>query len=71
MTKKDFEVIADMLRRLNEERGVLVLGSTAEEVVNECLSATNPRFDANKFWQRVIGGVKPPRGGCGKTCGKH
>lgn len=56
MTKKDFEVIADMLRRLNEERGVLVLGSTAEEVVNECLSATNPRFDANKFWQRVIGG---------------
>ena len=56
MTRKDFEVIADMLRELNAERGVLVLGSTAEAVVNKHLQKTNPNYNADKFWERVIGG---------------
>lgn len=53
MTRKDFEVIAEIVAIIGDERREVLL----EQAVATCkvLEKTNERFDAERFVGRVIG----------------
>lgn len=54
MTRKDFQVIAEILAQIAFSQECL--GATVEQnkgAIDEYLRATNPNYNSGKFWQAV------------------
>lgn len=52
MTKKDFEILAEMFAEL-EANDYTRLYWKSQEVIDSYLEKANPNYDKSKFWMRV------------------
>ena len=52
MTKKDFEILAEMFAEL-EANDYTRLYWKSQEVIDSFLKKANPNYDKSKFWKRV------------------
>ena len=52
MTKKDFEILAEMFAEL-EANDYVRLYWKSQEVIDSYLKKANPNYDRSKFWMRV------------------
>lgn len=52
MTKKDFEILAQMFAEL-EANDYTRLYWKSQEVIDSYLKKVNPNYDKSKFWMRV------------------
>ena len=52
MTKKDFEILAEMFAEL-EANDYTRLYWKSQEVIDSYLKKANPNYDKSKFWMRV------------------
>lgn len=52
MTRKDFEILAEMFAEL-EANDYTRLYWKSQEVIDSYLKKSNPNYDRSKFWKRV------------------